>query len=283
MVAKRKDKLLKMSELVRRTGVQKETIRYYISEGLLPAPLKTGKNMAYYDESYIERIEHIKELQMKYFLPLKIIKEIVVQSYPEMTLGERALIRDHMKEFMQLQENMRKYEPMTLKELIRKTGLPKDEILDMEECGMISCRGNEEGTKVYHDRDIKVVEAFAGIRKGGMIREHGFTVDQFRMQSDVISTLAKEEVKDFLRKLSSQLSLEYDKQVIAQLGENAIERVNEFIVNLRRKMILDFIQELVEGERKGIERFANGKREGREILVQKKVKEVIQDAGKRRK
>jgi DNA-binding transcriptional MerR regulator len=276
MPGKQKNNLLKMSELVKRTGVQKETIRYYISEGLLPAPLKTGKNMAYYDESYIERIEHIKELQLKYFLPLKIIKEIVVQSHPEMTLGERALIRDHMKEFMQLQDSQRKYAPMTLKELSRNTGMSKDEIIEMEKCEMISSRTGEDGTKVYLDRDIKVVEAFAGIRKGGLRKEFGFTVDQFRMQSDVISTLAKEEVKDFLRKLSSQLSLEYDKEFIAQLGENAIERVNEFIVQLRRKMILDFIQELVDGQTKGIERFSSTRREGREILVQKKVKEVIQ-------
>ena len=46
MAPKPKRKLLKIGELVKRTGVQKETIHFYINQGLLPRPLKTSRNMA---------------------------------------------------------------------------------------------------------------------------------------------------------------------------------------------------------------------------------------------
>ena len=67
---------LKIKELVQRTQISKETIHYYIREGLLPKPRKRCKNMADYDESYIEKIRRIKELQHDHFLPLGVIKDI---------------------------------------------------------------------------------------------------------------------------------------------------------------------------------------------------------------
>ena len=39
---------MKISELVKQTQVSKETIHYYIREGLLPRPRKLGKNVAEY-------------------------------------------------------------------------------------------------------------------------------------------------------------------------------------------------------------------------------------------
>ena len=68
---------MKIKELVQRTQIPKETIHYYIREGLLPKPRKRCKNMADYDESYIEKIRRIKELQYNHFLPLAVIKEIL--------------------------------------------------------------------------------------------------------------------------------------------------------------------------------------------------------------
>ncbi len=268
--------LIKIGELVRKTGVQKETIRYYINNGLLPNPLKTGKNMAYYDDSYVERIKQIKELQLKYFLPLKVIREIVAQPNAELSASELVILRDTVSNLMRLQEIRRTYNPHTLEELSRRTGLPKKEINEMEKCEMISSIRDENGRKTYLDSDIKVVEAFAGIRRGGMSSSMGFKVDQFRMQSDVIGTLAKEEVKDFVRKLSIEFKGNYDIEYLAYLGENAIERVNVFIAALRRKKILEFIETLLSSQESAINSImTNRKREGTEVLMRHKIMEVI--------
>ena len=68
---------LKMQDLERATGVGRETIRFYIREGLLPEPERPSRNVAWYDESFVERVALIKELQQKRFLPLHVIKAIV--------------------------------------------------------------------------------------------------------------------------------------------------------------------------------------------------------------
>ncbi|HYH62944.1 MAG TPA: MerR family transcriptional regulator, partial [Solirubrobacterales bacterium] len=67
--------LLKISELAERAEVPVATVRHYLREGLLPEPVKTSKNMAYYPPEFVERIRTIKRLQEDRFMPLRVIKE----------------------------------------------------------------------------------------------------------------------------------------------------------------------------------------------------------------
>jgi DNA-binding transcriptional MerR regulator len=55
--------LLKISEIAERSGVPVATVRHYLREGLLPEPVKTSKNMAYYPPEFVDRIRTIKRLQ----------------------------------------------------------------------------------------------------------------------------------------------------------------------------------------------------------------------------
>ncbi len=79
-------KLLRIGELSRRTGISTSAINYYVREGLLPPPLKTAPNMAYYDPGYVEIINSIKVLQREKGLSLNEIKDLLEQgqfSWPE--------------------------------------------------------------------------------------------------------------------------------------------------------------------------------------------------------
>jgi len=69
--------MLKMKQLVEATGVAKSAILHYVNEGLLPKPVKTSPNMAYYAHTCIERITFIKQLQFKHRLGLAQIKTIL--------------------------------------------------------------------------------------------------------------------------------------------------------------------------------------------------------------
>ena len=73
---------LKMSELADASGVSAGTIKHYLREGLLPEPVRTSRNMAYYPPEFVERIRVIKQLQEERFMPLKVIRE-VLDSDPE--------------------------------------------------------------------------------------------------------------------------------------------------------------------------------------------------------
>ena len=69
--------MLKMKELVEATGVAKSTILLYAKKGLLPAPVKTSPNMAYYHPLCIHRIAFIKQIQSTHRLPLAAIKGLI--------------------------------------------------------------------------------------------------------------------------------------------------------------------------------------------------------------
>ncbi len=58
--------MLKMSELVKRSGVSKSTILFYIKEGLLPEPQKPKPNLHLYDEKIIEKLNFIQYLQTNF-------------------------------------------------------------------------------------------------------------------------------------------------------------------------------------------------------------------------
>jgi len=64
-----------IGELAEKAGVSVRTIRYYVSEGLLPSPEVRGRYTVY-DEDYLNRIRLIKRLKDA-FLPIKEIRMVL--------------------------------------------------------------------------------------------------------------------------------------------------------------------------------------------------------------
>lgn len=69
--------MLKMSDLVKQSGVSKSTILYYIKEGLLPQPQKPKPNVHLYDPKTVKILEFIKYFQETLGYSIAQIKEIL--------------------------------------------------------------------------------------------------------------------------------------------------------------------------------------------------------------
>lgn len=67
----------RMNELSRATGVPKSTILHYLNEGLLPEPVRTSRNMAYYAEDCIDRVRFIQDLKRRHRLSLAEIRQVL--------------------------------------------------------------------------------------------------------------------------------------------------------------------------------------------------------------
>ena len=67
---------MRMAELARATGVSRDTIHYYLREGLLPKPTKGGRTVAYYDDSHLERLRLIRRLREEKYLPVAVIRRL---------------------------------------------------------------------------------------------------------------------------------------------------------------------------------------------------------------
>jgi DNA-binding transcriptional MerR regulator len=89
---------MKISQLVKRTGVPKETIHFYIREGLLRKPRKSGVNAAEYNEGYVDQIQLIKDLRDNYYLPIPEIKKIV-KDFKKLSPSDQAVSQFYSRFF----------------------------------------------------------------------------------------------------------------------------------------------------------------------------------------
>src|SRR4030042_6200405 len=69
------DRPLKISDLEKITGINRSTIHYYLHEGLISPPRRTGKTMAYYSADHIGELRRIRDLQNEGY-PISLIKEM---------------------------------------------------------------------------------------------------------------------------------------------------------------------------------------------------------------
>lgn len=69
-------KKIPMRELEKLTNMSRATINFYIKEGILPQPHKSAKNMAYYDEDFIEKLKFIEKMRSSDFT-LNQIKKLI--------------------------------------------------------------------------------------------------------------------------------------------------------------------------------------------------------------
>lgn len=70
-----------LADLTKLTGVSPRTVRYYIAQGLLPAPTQQGSN-ARYSSAHLDRIRVIRKLQSAH-LPLAEIRRRLESLRPE--------------------------------------------------------------------------------------------------------------------------------------------------------------------------------------------------------
>src|SRR4051812_5551145 len=160
--------LLKISELADRSDVSVGTIKHYLREGLLPDPVKTSRNMAYYPPEFAERIRLIKQLQEERFLPLKVIRELLDSGNgdPE-SLRDQVELEDRILERAAAGERER----VPAGEVEARYEVPREVLARLEELGILTPTGDG-----YSPTDIQIVEAMSRFRAGGFGEDIGFTV-----------------------------------------------------------------------------------------------------------
>jgi DNA-binding transcriptional MerR regulator len=215
--------LLKMKELAERSGVSAGTIKHYLREGLLPEPVKTSRNMAYYPPEFVERIRLIKQLQEERFMPLKLIKSMLDED-PDRA---RALVEleDRILERALQGEQKR----VTAAELRRSYEIPQEVLDRLEELGILS-----PNTRGYGQRDVEIIEAIGRFRAGGYDERIGFTVYDTVRYKRALEELVKEEVQVLMDRLAGEL----DPDDAAELISAGVEPLNELMAALHQKLLV---------------------------------------------
>ena len=167
--------LMKISELADAAGVPVATVRHYLREGLLPEPVKTSRNMAYYPPEFVDRIRLIKRLQEERFMPLRVIRDQIL----DQAISARVQAR------------------VAREEVARRHAVPENVLDRLAELGVLS--PDERG---YDPDDVQIVEAIARFRAGGYDESLGFTVYDTVRYREALQPLVEEEIAVLLDRLA---------------------------------------------------------------------------------
>jgi DNA-binding transcriptional MerR regulator len=201
--------LLKMRELSEASGVSSATIKHYLREGLLPEPVRTSRNMAYYPPDFVDRIRLIKQLQEERFMPLKLIKGVLDKD-PDQA---RRLIEleDRVLERALEAEGPKR---VSGAELRRRYDVPQEALDKLVELGVVT-----PTSRGYSANDVRIVEAIARFRAGGVDERIGFTVYDTLRYKRALDELVKEEVHVLMDRLAGEMDPESAADVIANGAE----------------------------------------------------------------
>ncbi len=200
LAAKQERPGLKMRDLVAATGVPKSTILHYLNEGLLPPPLKTSRNMAYYDPAAVERINFIKLMQKKYRLPLAVIKQLFHQvgQGPEI-----ALLLPLSAAIFGRQDHQ---ETLALKDFCRATGLTPSEVEELKAASLLLPLADDR----YDPEDLAIGRALrAGLKLGLNPQDCSFYP---RLAGEIVN-----QEMALRRRLTRELPYEQDVAVTMEL------------------------------------------------------------------
>jgi DNA-binding transcriptional MerR regulator len=217
------DEMLRMGELARASGVSAATIKHYLREGLLPEPVKTSRNMAYYPAEFVDRIKLIKQLQEERYMPLRVIKDLL----DEDPKRARALIElgDRLLEHALAGERER----VSAAEVRHRYEIPQEVLDRLAELGVLTPDGDG-----YSPTDVRIVEAISRFRAGGYEERIGFTVYDTLRYREAMASLVKQEVDVLMERLAGEM----DPDEAMALIEAGNQPLNDLLAAMHTKALV---------------------------------------------
>jgi DNA-binding transcriptional MerR regulator len=218
--------MLKISELADASGVSVATVRHYLREGLLPEPVRTSRNMAYYPPEFVGRIRLIKQLQEERFMPLRVIRDLLEREDAEPErLRAMIVLEDRILERALAGERER----IPTEEVRRRYEVPA-EVLDR----LAELRVLTPDARGYSPSDVRIVEAISRFRAGGYDERLGFTVYDTLRYRRALEPLVAEEVGVLTQRLAGDI----DPDRAMEIVEAGIGPLNDLIAALHTKLLV---------------------------------------------
>jgi DNA-binding transcriptional MerR regulator len=226
--------MLKMSELAERSGVSAATIKHYLREGLLPEPVRTSRNMAYYPPDFVERIRLIKRLQEQRFMPLRVIRGMLEED-PRRVRAMVELEDRILERAADAQEQGR----VSRAEVRRRYQVPDNVLRRLEELEILtpSARG-------YEPDDVAIIAAISRFRAGGYDEQLGFTVYDTLRFREALEPLVAEEVDTLVDRLAGEVDPDRALEIIAA----GAEPLRDLVGALHSKLLLSALRRARAGQ-----------------------------------
>src|SRR6266581_1732661 len=162
----------RIEQLARAAGVAVDTIRFYQGKGLLESPRREGR-VTWYDDTHVERLKRIKELQQQGFT-LTVIQRFLAG---ELEASDEALVAAVTRPSAP--------QTLTLSELAERSGVAEPLLRSLEQTGLlVPVDGGD--VPLYPAGDLEAIAAgmkliAAGIPLGSLLelgKEHAASIER---------------------------------------------------------------------------------------------------------
>ena len=221
--------LLKISELAEAADVPAATVRHYLREGLLPEPVKTSRNMAYYPPEFAARIRLIKQLQEERFMPLRVIREVLESAGDDV---------ERLKAVVEAGDSLvdRVLAPLSERtpeaEILERFDIPERALRRLAEVGVLS---PDDGG--YTQAEVRIIDAISRFRAAGWNETSGFGARDVARLMSGLSPVISDELELLMERFAA-----LDPERAARLLDDGASPFPDLIGALHAKALTDELE-----------------------------------------
>ena len=228
---------LRMRDLVSAAGLPRETIHFYLAQGLLPKPLKTGRNTAVYGAEHLDRLLRIKELQDRHFLPLRAIKAVLEDNSGGAFSEEQQAILTRVRASLPTKGWRTAETEVPLSSFV-PSRVTREDVDAIKRMGIIDVKGRGAGATVSAE-DARILDCWASLLGLLTPNEPLPGPDMLANYEDAMAALVAREAR-LLTQVFPSLSGERAVELIDS-SEPVLERL---LAALRRKKIAALLHDV---------------------------------------
>ena len=223
---------LRMRDLTQRTGLPRETIHFYLAQGLLPKPRKTGRNTAVYGPEHLERLERIKELQGRHFLPLRAIKAVLENGSAEGFTEQQQNVIERIRSSL---EPASAPGSVALSNIV-PARVSRADVEAMRRLGVIDVEGKGAAARVSSE-DAGILECWAEVSSLMRPGEPQLTPDMLLLYVDTMRALVDGETAELSQRMSRLPGAR-----LVELIEASKPPISRLLALLRNRQIAEVIR-----------------------------------------
>ena len=218
---------MRMRELEKASGVGRETIRYYIREGLLPEPDRASRNSAFYSDEHVTRLRAIKRLQEERFLPLAVIRTLLEAEDGARWLAPEAF---PMLDSLLAARLGQSLEMVSLASVVEQLGLNEADVAEHVATGMVVVDADGMVTA----RDAAILRSIKDLGDIGFSQDLNFSGQEMRFYLDFVEWVTTQEMRLFFEHTAGHVAEEH----ALDMAERGVAVINDLLSQLRTRTLL---------------------------------------------
>jgi DNA-binding transcriptional MerR regulator len=222
---------MKMRDIEAQTGVNRETIRVYFRHGLLPEPARPKRNVADYDESHVEAIRAVRNLQKQSGMTLPQIRDVLSGKEMSRQLDARGF--QNLETLLAARVEYDSTGNVSLDSLAERNPMAHSDARLMANHGLLTLIDSPDGPTVSLS-DARLLQLWSQMRAAGFDEAHGFSPDILSYYHHAAEYVATHESHLFRERVEGRIG---ESKAVDML-EQALPLMLEFLGLLRLKSFL---------------------------------------------